>query len=278
MAGHWTLDEIAWDQFDPAKVDPEILKAVKAASMVEFNAADYVAYLKNVFPDDPSAHDAFEQWGREETQHGRALRRWAELADPAFDFEDSFARFRAGYRPAHFDSGVAARGSRRGEMIARCVVECGTSSYYTAIKDATDEPVLKQVAGHIAADEYRHYRLFYDVMHKLEEKPLPLWRSVYVALTRMNEAEDDELAYAFYCANVRAEDTKTIPYRRKVFSRAYEGRAMRLYRRRHIEKAVQMVAKAAGLNPQGPVTKWGGWMAWNYLRLRTPKSNIAARA
>jgi len=278
MAGHWTLDDIAWDKFDPAKVDSEMLKAVKAASMVEFNAAAYVSYLKNVFPDDPEAHAAFEQWGREETQHGLALRRWAEIADPSFDFEDSFARFQAGYRPAHFDSGEAARGSRRGEMVARCVVECGTSSYYTAIKDATDEPVLKQVAGHIAADEYRHYRLFYDVMHRLDEKPLPLWRSVYVALTRMNEADDDELAYAFYCANVPAEAAAATPYKRKIYSRAYEARAMRFYRRRHIDKAVQMVAKAAGLNPQGSVTKWGGFLAWNYLRLRLPRDGAAAGA
>lgn len=269
MAGHWTLDDIAWEKFEPAKVDGEILKAVKAASMVEFNAADYVSYLKKVFPDDPAAHAAFEQWGREETQHGQALGRWAEMADAKFNFAESFARFKAGYRPSHFDTGESVRGSRRGEMVARCVVECGTSSYYTAMKDATDEPVLKQIAANIAADEYRHYRLFYETMHAQKEAPLPLWRSVMVALTRLNEAEDDELAYAFYCANVPAEEAKTTPYRRKVFSRAYEARTMRLYRRRHIDKGIQMVAKAAGLNPQGHVTKWGGWFVWNYLRLKT---------
>jgi len=53
------------------------------------------------------------------------------------------------------------RGSRSGELIARCVVETGTSSYYTAIADATDEPLLKTYAGHIASDELRHYKLFY---------------------------------------------------------------------------------------------------------------------
>ena len=56
------------------------------------------------------------------------------------------------------------RGSRRGEMIARCVVESGTSSLYSAIRDASEEPVLKEVAGRIAADEFRHYRLFYDIL------------------------------------------------------------------------------------------------------------------
>src|SRR4029077_19438007 len=31
----WTLDQIAWDRFDAAKVDPEILRNIKAAAMVE---------------------------------------------------------------------------------------------------------------------------------------------------------------------------------------------------------------------------------------------------
>ena len=30
--GHWTLDDIQWDRFDPAKVDPDLLKVAKAAS------------------------------------------------------------------------------------------------------------------------------------------------------------------------------------------------------------------------------------------------------
>ena len=30
--GYWTLDDISWDRFDRTKVDPELLKVVKAAS------------------------------------------------------------------------------------------------------------------------------------------------------------------------------------------------------------------------------------------------------
>ena len=74
------------------------------------------------------------------------------------------------------------RGSRRGEMISRCVVESGTSSYYTAIRDATDEPVLKEIAGRIAADEYRHYKLFYETMNAQAEPDLPFWRKLMVAV------------------------------------------------------------------------------------------------
>ena len=31
---HWTLDQIPWDQFDPSKIDPELVKLVKAAALV----------------------------------------------------------------------------------------------------------------------------------------------------------------------------------------------------------------------------------------------------
>jgi len=172
----WTLEDIQWSRFDPAKVTPAMLAAVKAAALVEFNAPDYVSYLKRIFTDGcPETLAAIEQWGCEESQHGRALGRWAEMADPDFRLDEAFARFRKGYRPAHFESLEAnsVRGSRRGEMIARCVVESGTSSYYSAVRDATDEPVLKEIASRIASDEYRHYKLFFDTLNAQSEPDLP---------------------------------------------------------------------------------------------------------
>ena len=141
---HWTLDDIPWDRFDAARVDPEALRVVKAASMVESNGGDYATYLCNVFRDDPEFQLAARAWAEEEVQHGRALARWAALADPGFDFADSFKRFTDGYR-LPLEAAGSVRGSRTGELVARCVVETGTSSFYTALKEATEEPVLKLI-------------------------------------------------------------------------------------------------------------------------------------
>src|SRR3546814_16420776 len=88
MSRHWTLEDIKWNDFDPTKVDADILCAVKAAAMVEFNAPDYVAYLSNVFSDRPDVKALLRLWGAEEAQHGQALARWAELADPTFRSEE----------------------------------------------------------------------------------------------------------------------------------------------------------------------------------------------
>lgn len=267
----WSLDDVAWSKFDASKVEPSLLAAVKAASLVEYNARDYVDYLNRVFKDaGAQTLQAIAQWGEEEIQHGLALGRWAEIADPSFDFQAAFARFRAGYRPPHFaqTTDASVRGSRRGEMVARCVVESGTSSYYSAIRDATDEPVLKEVAGRIAADEFRHYKLFFETLHAQSEPDLPFWRKLLVAITRVNESDDDELSYAYYCANVSANQEAAVPYARAQFARAYHAKAMTLYRQHHIRKLVQMVAKAVGANPKGRITSVASTVLWHVLRMR----------
>ncbi|MGH7185642.1 MAG: ferritin-like domain-containing protein, partial [Pseudomonadota bacterium] len=157
----WTLADIPWHRFDPAKVDPEMVKIVKAAAMVEFNGGDYATYLCNVFHDDVNFQAAARRWAREEIQHGEALGRWAGLADPSFDFETAFRRFAGGFR-LPLEATESVRGSRTGELIARCIVEAGTSSYYSALAEASDEPVLKAICRNIAGDEFRHYKLFYN--------------------------------------------------------------------------------------------------------------------
>jgi hypothetical protein len=266
----WTLDEVSWDAFRPELVDPTMLAAIKAAALVEYNAPDYVTYLKRVFRDaGAQTLTDIERWGEEESQHGRALGRWAELADPEFKLEEAFARFHQGYTPPHFadqQTRTSVRGSRRGEMIARCVVESGTSSYYSAIRDATEEPVLKEVAGRIAADEFRHYKLFYDKLHEQDEPDMRFWRRLWVAIGRVRESDDDELAYAYYCANVAPDQEAAKPYDRALYSRLAAKTSMTIYRRRHIQKLVQMVAKAVGADPHGLLANWGGALLWRVMQ------------
>jgi len=276
MAANWTLDDIAWDKFDPALVDPETLKAVKAASMVEANAGDYVTYLNKVFRDDRKMLEAIRQWGIEEVQHGYALGRWAELADPEFSFEKAFARFREGYK---INEGAedSVRGARSLELIARCVVESGTSSFYSGMRDDTEEPVLKQIAGHIAADEFRHYKLFYEgfLKYQPEEKP-HFFKRLWVAMTRVQEAEDDELAYAYYAANVKPEEETAHPYDRDAYSRAYNQQLLRFYHFPHLRKEVAMIVKPVGLKPTGIIARALARIVWWAMQTRAKSAGNAA--
>ena len=151
---------------------------MRTACLVEHHSDDYAAYLCSVFHDDPQFQAEARAWGAEELQHGRVLRRWAELADPDFDFDDRFARFAAGH-VIPLDASHSVRGSRARELIARCIVEVGTSSFYSAVRDAAEEPVLKHICHRIAGDEYRHYQLFYRNLKRYRAAERPsVWQGL----------------------------------------------------------------------------------------------------
>jgi hypothetical protein len=82
-----------------------------------------------------------------------------------------------------------------------------------------------------------------------------------IALSRIRETEDDELAYAYHCANGLAG-----PYDRSACIAAYSRRAYGMYKRPHVERAVMMTCKAAGLDPQSRVARMLGDASWWLMR------------
>lgn len=263
----WSLADVPWQSFDAGKVSPQFVSLIKAACMVEHNSEDYVRYLCEVFHDDPEFQSAAHQWAGEELQHGESLRKWAELADPEFDFDTSFDIFTTGYElPKHVHESV--RGSRCGELVSRCVVESGTSNYYTAIKELTDEPVLKFLCGKIAADEFRHYKMFYEYLETyLRKERISLFNRLQVAFGRLVESGDDELAYAFFashCTGRRFEGLGN--YSRRRCKKAYLGYASGVYRPAHIERMAAMIFKAVGLRPNGWLHGLASRLAWRIMR------------
>lgn len=259
---HWSLTDIDWSRLRPELVAPDLLETIKTAALVEANSADYVTYLRNVFQGDGSFEQAALNWGSEEAQHGAALAEWAKRIDPAFDFAACLARFRAGYRlPLDTDNSV--RGSRSGELIARCVVESGTCSFYSALRDSSAEPVLRQICHLIAQDEAAHYRLFYTHLRRyLPSQPLGLWARLRIAWGRVAETSDDELAYAYFSANGPAG----MAYRRAECAAAYWQRSMSRYSRRHVQGAAHMILNAVALNPRSWWARLGIAGVWHALR------------
>lgn len=264
---NWRMNDIAWDRFDPALADPAIVPLVKAAALVERNAVDYARYLGNVFPDDWEFRDAAGSWSLEEVQHGDALGRWGMMADPSWDFPAAFARFRDGYQiPTEVDASV--RGSRTGELIARCIVETGTSSYYSALGMVTREPVLRQICALIEADELRHYKLFYTHMKRyLAREGISLPRRIMIGVGRITESEDDELSYAWHAGN----DPEGAAYDHQRCLAAYMGGAVGVYRFPQVERAMAMAFKAVGLKPRGTIARVTSRVAWKLVQRRQKK-------
>ncbi len=261
----WDIDaDIGWRHFDAAKIDADIIRIIKAAALVEANAPDYVAYLCSIWHDDLQMQIHIKKWGAEESRHGKALARWAKMADPQFDFAASLAAF-ARMQAIDIRAEKSIRGSRAGELIARCVVESGTSSMYSAISAGCNEPVLKQLARRIAADEFAHYAMFLALLKKYGGG-LSRFSRLKIAISRLFEAGDDELASAYYCAGL--PHAKSHKYNKKACSNAYQLGVMRFYRRKHINRLVAMVARAGGLAPNGIIVRICKNLAWIGLLLR----------
>lgn len=262
----WTFQQIPWNKLDLTKVDLGLLQLAKTASLVEYNSADYTQYLSNVFREDEWFHPHIQQWGQEERQHGLALKQWAELVDPKFDFEHALKRFQKAFRvPLQSQSSI--RGSKARELIARCLVESGTTSYYSALADASEEPVLKAICANIAADEVRHYNLFYKTLQKyLPHERLSRWQRLKVAWERSAEVEDDELAFAYASANLMDEE----PSRERLafYNERFLQLAYNVYEKQHLQKGVRFALMAAGFHPQTWLLRPVTFTAFSFFKYR----------
>ena len=69
-------------------------------------------------------------------------------------------------------------------LAARCVVETGTATYYRALEQATDEPVLRDLTRRIANDEVRHYKHFFRHFNALADRERLGRTRVLAALAR----------------------------------------------------------------------------------------------
>jgi hypothetical protein len=267
----WKFEDINWSLFDLQKVDPIMLRVMKAGSVVEHNGSDYGLYLKNVFKGDTLFEKEITGWSQDEIKHGKVLAAWIKMADPSFNFEDRFKAYVEGF-PIATDSTESIRGSRACELITRCMVEIGTSSFYTAVKETTEEPLLKHICNKIAADELRHYKLFYTHFQRYQtQEKLSVFKRLQIAISRLLENEDDELAFAYYTAN-----GETAPYDRKRYTQLYGKSVYSYYRRDNVTRSMALFCKAIGLNPQGWAHKLLSFLAFKVLSLKTKKYTAAS--
>lgn len=266
MAEKWKFEDIEWSLFDPQKVNPELLCVMKAASVVEHNGSDYGLYLHNVFTGDSLLQKELKAWSKDEIKHGEVLAKWVKLADPTYNFEDRFQAYVKGF-PIDIEAKESIRGSRAAELLTRCMVEISTSTFYTAMKETADEPLLKHICGKIAADELRHYKLFYTHLQRYQaEERLNLLKRFKVAVGRLLENEGDELAFAYYTAN-----GEKAPYNRKRYTQIYGKTLYGYYQKNHLERAMALFCKAIGVNPQGWFQKLLSIVAFKMLSSKATK-------
>lgn len=159
--GRWNLDDIPLQTIDVEAVRPDefLFTTLAAASFVEILAQTYSANLIQHFDGNTVITDWLAtRWQPEEIQHGEALRSYVKFVWPEFDWEGGHARFCADY--ASCCTVEQLEPHRALELVARCVVETGTSTFYRALRDYVREPVLRGLIDKIKADETAHYVFF----------------------------------------------------------------------------------------------------------------------
>ena len=201
----WSLDSIDWGalRHDLVADNEAIFYLIASASFVEATTDLYTQNLIAYFADD----DEITAWLRthwlpEELQHGRALRRYVQLAWPDFDWDGVYAKFQPEYAAQCANDGLEPTRTR--EMASRCVVEMGTSSYYRTLSRMTDDPVLSSLTQRIAEDEISHYKHFYRYLKKYQaregERRGGILRALWNRL-RMIDGADSRIAIShIYCA------------------------------------------------------------------------------
>jgi hypothetical protein len=196
----WTLDNIPLDKIDLAKVRDreDLFYMVTAASFVEITSDLYSANLASFFEDDPEITEWLTtQWEAEEVRHGVSLRSYVNAVWPEFDWEAAYKAFFDDYsRLCSFEQ---YESRRELEMVARCVVETGTATFYQTLASEASEPVLVGIAMRIRAEEINHYKHFYHYFLKLSAIQAPSRFQVIATLRRrLFEARKDDAECALW--------------------------------------------------------------------------------
>jgi hypothetical protein len=183
----WHLEDIDFSSTDTARmrVRDDIFLLVCSASFVESGAETYAHNLVDYFTGDTEVGEWLsEHWKVEELQHGRALKTYVQHVWPEFDWDSAYAAFFAEYaKLCTCDELEPTRGQ---ELVARCIVEMGTTTYYQALNAVFDEPVLRDITWRIRTDEVQHYKHFYDYFLRYQQQEnlrrphviATLWRRV----------------------------------------------------------------------------------------------------
>lgn len=245
----WSVDHIPYDRLERSRVqsDRQLFYLLSSASFIEITSDLYTRNLIEFFGDDDETVAWLKNgWEPEELQHGVALKRYVQAAWPDFDWEAAYRSFFAEY--SHTCSVEALESCPSLELAARCVVETGTSSFYRMIGEASDEPVLIELAGHIAADEVRHYKHFYRYFRKYCEQDSPGRLAIFRTLFgRATEIQSEDAFIAFKHIYIAAN--QGIEFDRREYD-AYR-RGIKRLAKEHFpqEMATKMILKPLGFGP-----------------------------
>jgi hypothetical protein len=196
----WRVENI-----DFSKVQKELIKKdelmfylLTTASFVEITSDLYTNNLIKKYggKSEELAKWLDSVWEFEELQHGRALKAYVEYVWEDFDWDSAYKSFFEEYSKLCTTGVLKEEVSL--EMVERCVVETGTSTFYKFLESVVNEPLLKELASDIKNDEISHYNVFKTYHEENREaEGVSRWEILKAIIDRIKEVETDDTKIAY---------------------------------------------------------------------------------
>ncbi|QIL83799.1 ferritin-like domain-containing protein [Diaphorobacter sp. HDW4A] len=190
------MEDIPFEQIELGSIEhnEDLFYLLMSASFIETGSDTYAANLAEHYSEYPDIAAWLQEcWEKEELQHGTALRHYVEAVWPDFPWQQAYDSFFGEY--SKLCTVEELHPDRHLEMVARCVVETGTTAYYHTLRELSDEPVLCKLLGHIRNDEVGHYKHFLKYFKELQEhSPVSRTRiagALYARLKELRESDSD---------------------------------------------------------------------------------------
>ena len=156
----WRMEDIPWSAIDRGKVTVSLVSLVHQIVLAELTTYAATRRFLQEFSDDIDFTQWMSVWFYEETKHPHALIRWLhEIGRTVSGGEIVRGRITAPFMKSRF-----------GMLVTNIISEVHASATYVALTRATEEPVLKQVARHLAGDEARHATGFFAYAQRVYER------------------------------------------------------------------------------------------------------------
>jgi hypothetical protein len=156
----WRMEEIPWSSVDRSKVTVNLISIVRQIALAELTTYAATRRFLQEFSDDIDFTQWMSVWFYEETKHPQALIRWLRQVGELF----SGGEMVRGRITAPFMK------SRFGMLVTNIISEVHASATYVALIQASEEPVLKQIAKNLAGDEARHATGFFTYARRTFER------------------------------------------------------------------------------------------------------------
>lgn len=247
----WNYEEdVAYGTIDVDKVRDNnfLFNLLAIASFIEITSDVYAANLSNYYKDCKEAVTWLNDvWEIEEIQHGKALKRYVLQVWPEFDWQKAYDRFLNSYLPlCNID---AFQPTQAKEMLARMIVETGTSTFYHALREYSkdlDEPVLERLAHFINKDEISHYGYFdHYFKHYNNNEKNSRSEIIKVIVNRLREANDEDIKLGFYALYNQTHDEQELQKAFAIFHESVSEYAKNYY---PYKTAIKMMLHPLSLN------------------------------